>query len=79
MSHVTYRIVAHDSGWAYRVGDTISETFPSREAAHQAAQAAAAEQTAPGEGMTILYEDAEGKWRQEESSGRDRPETEVKD
>ena len=30
MSEVTYRIVEHDGGFAYKVGDVFSETFPSR-------------------------------------------------
>ena len=76
---VTYRIVEHDNGFAYRVGDTISETFLTREAAHRAAAAAAAEQTAPGEAMEILFETQDGEWRRQDVSGRDRPETEVKD
>ena len=37
MTDLTYNIVEHDGGWAYKVGDTFSETFPS----HDAAQAAA--------------------------------------
>ncbi len=79
MAHVTYRIVEHDGGFAYRVGDTISETFPTHEAAHHAAEAAAREQTAPGEAVPIEYETSDGKWRQEDASGSDRPETDVKD
>ena len=79
MSHVTYRIVEHDGGWAYRVGDTISETFPSRLLAHKAAEAAAAEQRVPGETSSIEYETPDGKWREERSPGGDRPQTEVKD
>ena len=31
MPKVTYHIIEHDGGWAYRVGDVISETFPSRD------------------------------------------------
>ncbi len=27
MSHVTYTIVEHDGGWAYKAGDVFSETF----------------------------------------------------
>jgi len=27
MSHVTYKIVQHDSGWAYTVDGSYSETF----------------------------------------------------
>ena len=44
MSHVTYTVVEHDGGWAYKVGDVFSETFASREAAHAAAARAAQEQ-----------------------------------
>ncbi len=48
MSEVTYRIVEHDGGYAYKVGDVFSETYPSHDEALQAAQAAAAEQQVPG-------------------------------
>ncbi|MCX4198203.1 hypothetical protein OMR07_24045, partial [Methylobacterium organophilum] len=47
MSEVTYRIVEHDGGFAYKVGDVFSETFPSREEALQAAQAAASAASRP--------------------------------
>ena len=50
MSHVTYTVVEHDGGWAYKVGDVFSETFPTHEAAHAAAARAAQEQRAPGAG-----------------------------
>ena len=79
MSHVVYTIVEHDGGWAYRVGGTISETFASRALAHKAAEAAAAEQRAPGETTSIEYETPEGEWREERSRGGDRPQTDVKD
>jgi hypothetical protein len=36
MSYVNNRIVEHDGGWAYKVGDVFSETFPSRESAQKA-------------------------------------------
>lgn len=41
---VTYEIVPHDGGWAYRLDDVYSETFPSKEDATRAAEAAAAKQ-----------------------------------
>ena len=44
MSHVTYAVVEHDGGQAYKVGDVYSETFATREAAHAAATRAAREQ-----------------------------------
>ena len=79
MSHVTYAVVEHDGGWAYKVGDVFSETFRTREAAHAAAERAAQEQRVPGQGGSIEYEDSSGRWREEEESGTDRPDTEVKD
>ena len=79
MAHITYRIVEHDGGWAYKLGDVFSETFPSHDAALQAARRVAAEQREPGETRDIEYEDAEGKWHQETADGDDRPEAEVAD
>ena len=35
MARVTYAVVEHDGGWAYKVGGTYSETYPSREAANR--------------------------------------------
>ncbi|WP_391527448.1 hypothetical protein [Phreatobacter aquaticus] len=75
----TYTVVEHDGGFAYKVGDVFSETFPSREAAHEAADTAAHRQRAPGSDETIAYQDATGVWREERASGRDRPVTDVKD
>jgi hypothetical protein len=79
MSHLTYAVVEHDGGWAYKVGDVYSETFATREAAHAAAARAAREQRAPGQGGPIEYEDSSGRWHEEEERGDDRPDTEVKD
>lgn len=77
MPSVTYQIVEHDGGWAYRVEDTFSETFPSHEAALHAARRAAREQREPGDSAGIEFEDSRGVWREEVSSGDDRPETQV--
>jgi hypothetical protein len=79
MSHITYTVVEHDGGWAYKVGEVFSETFPTREAAHVAAERAAQEQRVPGQSSPIEYEDASGRWHEEEESGDDRPDTEVRD
>jgi hypothetical protein len=78
MSHVIYVIFEHDGGWAYRVGGTVSETYPSRDIAHKAAESAAREQRTPGETAAIQYETPDGAWTEESSRGSDRPETEVK-
>ena len=79
MSKITYEIVEHDGGWAYRLGSVFSETFSSHEAARRAAERAAREQGLPGETEGISYEDAEGVWREEVSRGDDRPSVEIKD
>jgi Uncharacterized protein conserved in bacteria (DUF2188) len=78
-SDVTYDIVQHDGGWAYKVDGVFSEAFPSHAEALAAAQSAAAEQELPGDAETIEYEDDKGVWRSETVSGRDRPHAVVKD
>ncbi len=79
MPEVTYEIVEHDGGWAYKVGDAFSEAFPSHAAALKAARAAAAEQRVPGRTEIIQYEDENGRWHTETARGSDRPETQIKD
>jgi hypothetical protein len=79
MSDVTYEIVQHDDGWAYKVDGVFSETFPTHAAALKAAEAAAAEQRVPGQTEEIQYEDAKGRWHTETARGTDRPATHVKD
>ena len=79
MTEVTYRIVEHDGGFAYKVGDVFSETFPSHDAALQAAQAAAAEQQVPGSTEGIRYQDPKGAWHDETARGDDRPTAKVVD
>jgi hypothetical protein len=77
MARVTYHIVEHDGGWAYRVGDVYSETFRSRDLAVKAAERAAREQRVVGETTGITWEDKDGHWRDEVAEGGDRPETNV--
>jgi hypothetical protein len=78
MTKVTYEIVEHDGGWAYRVDGAYSETFPTHDAARKAAEEAAAEQVvAEEEAIGISYEDKEGHWHDEVSARDDRPETDV--
>ncbi|HZR59360.1 MAG TPA: DUF2188 domain-containing protein [Xanthobacteraceae bacterium] len=79
MSHVTYKIVRHEDGWAYTVDGAFSESFPTHAEALEAARRAAAEQRVPGQTETIEYEDANGRWHTELAAGRDRPETDVED
>jgi Uncharacterized protein conserved in bacteria (DUF2188) len=77
MTRVTYEIVEHDGGWAYRVDGVFSEPYPTHDRARQAAERAAQEQLIPGETTGISYEDKEGRWHEEVARGDDRPETEV--
>ena len=77
MTQITYRITRHDGGWAYRLGDSYSETYPSHDAARAAAVRAAREQRVPDQDAMIEYADASGDWVVERADGHDRPQTEV--
>jgi hypothetical protein len=55
MTKITYEIVEHDGGWAYRVDGVFSEPFPSHDLARRAAERAAREQIVPGETTPISY------------------------
>jgi hypothetical protein len=77
MSKVTYEIVEHDGGWAYRVDNVYSETFRTHDQARRAAERAAGEQRVSGEEAGITYEDRAGRWHEEVAEGDDRPETDV--
>ena len=44
MAKLTYKIVEHDGGWAYKVGSTFSETFRTHQEALRAAEIASSEQ-----------------------------------
>ena len=79
MSEVTYEIVEHDGGWAYKSQGVFSEPYPTHAAALKAAKLAAAEQKVPGPAAAIEFEDAKGKWHTETDRGDDRPATSVKD
>lgn len=79
MTDITYTVVQHDGGWAYRLEDVFSETFTSHDTALAAARRAAAEQRVAGETTGISYEDEAGQWHEEIASGDDRPTTHVVD
>ena len=78
MTKVTYEVVRHDGGWAYRVDGVYSETFPTHDQARHAAERVAKEQLVPGDATVISYEDKDGHWHDEFSRSNDRPETDVK-
>ncbi len=77
MSKIVYHIVQHDGGWAYKVDETFSESFPTHDRAREAAERAAREQAQPGEATVISYEDKKGHWHKENTAGDDRPEPKV--
>jgi hypothetical protein len=79
MPDLTYEIVQHDGGWAYKVNGVFSESFLTHAEALAAAQLAAEEQEVPGHTETIEYEDDRDNWHTETEKGRDRPHTLVKD
>ena len=79
MTDITYTIVEHDSGWAYKLGAVFSETFKTHDAALHAAKRAAGEQQVSGETTGIVYEDEKGRWHADVSDGEDRPTTHVVD
>jgi Uncharacterized protein conserved in bacteria (DUF2188) len=79
MTKIAYEIIEHDGGWAFKLGETISETFKSHSAAFAAAKRVALEQQRPGETAGISWEDANGRWHEEVSRGDDRPEVEIFD
>ena len=79
MIDVVYRIVEHDGGWAYKLGDVFSETFATRRLAEVAAKRVADQQNTPGEDEAISWEDAAGTWHDEAARGSDRPNATVAD
>jgi Uncharacterized protein conserved in bacteria (DUF2188) len=79
MTKVVYKVVQHDGGWAYRLGDVYSETFATHDDALTAARIVAAEQQVGGDAEEISWQDEKGVWHVEYSDGGDRPEAEVED
>jgi hypothetical protein len=76
---VTYEIVPHDGGWAYRLGGVYSETFASHAEAVEAARIVAQEQQVGGESTEISFQDETGRWHEEYCDGGDRPEAVILD
>ncbi len=50
---ITYHVAEHDEGYAYRVGDVWSESFPNHDAALAAARSAAERQQVGGDPAEI--------------------------
>lgn len=76
---VTYHVGEHDGGYAYRLGDVWSETFPDHDSALNAANDAARRQQLGGEEVDISFQLADGTWQEQHVKGGDRPDTDVVD
>jgi hypothetical protein len=76
---ITYHVGEHDGGYAYRLGDVWSETFPDHDTALKAAKDAARRQQIGGEEVDISFQLADGQWQSQHVRGGDRPETDVVD
>ena len=79
MAQVSYEVVEHNGGFAYRVGDVFSETFATHQGAHEAAEKAARRQQSAGDDEMIQYQDADGNWHEEFAAGDQRPDAVVDD
>jgi len=77
MAKIHYKVVQHDGGWAYKLGDVFSEPFPTHAAALAAARRVAFEQHIPGDTRTIEYQTPDGVWHTELASSLDRPDADV--
>jgi len=76
---VTYEVVEHNGGFAYKVGDVFSETFATHAEAHKAAEDAAERQKLSADSNTIVYQDNDGQWHSEVARADDHPDTEIED
>ena len=71
------KMVEHDGGWAYKLGDVFSEAFRDWATALAVAKRVAAEQHVPGSAAYIEYQDKAGRWHTEFSAGDDRSDADV--
>ena len=66
MADITYQVVPHDNGWAYKLGDTLSETYATADEAIIHAKDAASRQKI-GDGDALLaYPAPGGGWEFQE-------------
>lgn len=79
MTEIHYKIVEHDGGWTYKLGDVFADTYATHDDALAAARAVATEQQLSGETVPISWQDADGKWHEEVAQGDDRPIVDVED
>ncbi|AJD44941.1 DUF2188 domain-containing protein [Rhizobium sp. SEMIA 4085] len=63
MVDITYQIVPHDEGWAYKLGGTLSETYATVEEAINHAKRAASRQKIGDGDATLAFPAPGGGWR----------------
>lgn len=64
MADITYQIVPHDNGWAYKLGETLSEPYATAEQAMDRARNAAARQKIGGGDALLAYPAPDGNgWK----------------
>jgi hypothetical protein len=63
MVDITYEIVPHDKGWAYKLGDTLSETYATPDQAARQAKSAAARQKIGNGDARLAYPAPNGGWK----------------
>ena len=79
MSEVTYEIVEHDGGWAYKVDGALSRcSRPMRQRSRQHRPPPLSRKP-PARPKRLNTKTRKGKWHTETARGSDRPETHIKD
>ena len=67
MTKIVYEVIPARWRWAFKLGDTISDTFPAT-TKPMPPPARRARTDAPGQTVGISWEDAKGRWHDEISS-----------
>ncbi len=62
MADITYQVVPHDNGWAYKLGDTLSETYATADEAIVHAKDAASRQKIGNGDALLAYPSSDGGW-----------------
>ena len=64
MADITYQVVPHDNGWAYKLGDTLSETYETADEAIFHAKDAASRQKIGNGDALLAYPAPDGNgWK----------------
>lgn len=61
MADITYQVVPHDNGWAYKLGETLSETYATADEAIVHAKDAASRQKIGNGDALLAYPAPDGR------------------